>query len=79
MWIDMEEAIKIYARVCRRRYGPAAGTKVRERAHELAVIGDMDGEQVWNDVAGEIDKQQADTAAAMEQDRSSSVSARMAK
>jgi len=68
MWIDREEAIKIYARVCQRRYGPAAGAKVRERAHELAVIGDMDGEQIWHDVACEIDKQRTGIAADTEQD-----------
>jgi hypothetical protein len=55
MWIDIGEAIKIYARVCQKRYGAGASSKVREKAHELEVIGDSEGSRIWDAVAREID------------------------
>jgi hypothetical protein len=54
MWIDTEDAIKIYARFCRAHYGAGAIKKARERARYLERVGDVEGHQVWNGVADEI-------------------------
>jgi len=54
MWISSEDAIKIYARFCRAHYGAGAVKKVRDRARELKRRGDLEGHQVWNEVADEI-------------------------
>jgi len=56
MWIELPEAVKMYARYCERRYGVAACQKVRERADELRRKGDLRGQQIWNDVAREIER-----------------------
>jgi hypothetical protein len=55
VWIDIEDAIKIYARFCRARFGAAAGKLVRDKALQLAAAGDLEGQRVWNEVARELD------------------------
>ena len=54
MWIDTRDAIKIYARFCRAHYGESAVKKVRDRARYLKRVGDLEGHQVWNEVADEL-------------------------
>ena len=56
MWIELPEAVKIYARFCEARYGTAAGKIVREKAHALRRKGDLQGHQIWNEVALEIEQ-----------------------
>ena len=56
MWIALPEAVRMYARFCEARYGTAASKAVREKAKELKRKGDLQGYQIWNDVAGEIER-----------------------
>jgi len=46
----------MYANFCRAHYGFNAYQKVRERAKQLAHDGDLEGEEIWNQVAVEIEK-----------------------
>jgi hypothetical protein len=54
MHISLQEAIVVYARMCRARYGGRAAHIVTEQAHALRKRGDDDGAQVWQQVAVEI-------------------------
>lgn len=56
MWITHEQAIEMYARFCRARYGTDAAETVRGKANSLARKGDLKGEKAWNEVASEIEK-----------------------
>jgi len=56
MWITREDAVVMYANFCRAHYGFNAYQKVRERAKQLAHDGDLEGEEIWNQVAVEIEK-----------------------
>lgn len=57
MWVPTrEQAVEIYARFCLSHYGVNAGEKVISRAAELGRRGDTDGEQIWREVAREIEK-----------------------
>ena len=47
MWITTDQAIEMYARVCRARYGINAKKLIEERATELRKVGDTEGEHVW--------------------------------
>ncbi len=58
MWPTHRDSIEIYARFYRAHFGAAASAAVRARASELEKRGDFEGQRVWNEVAGEIDKQQ---------------------
>ena len=55
MIITLNEAIKMYARVCQVRYGENASAKVRAMARQLENNGDLEGHRVWNQVARELD------------------------
>jgi hypothetical protein len=55
-WINLDEAIEIYARFCRARFGDMAMGKVRTRAMELRRAGDLEGGRVWDEVAKELDR-----------------------
>jgi hypothetical protein len=55
-WIDLDEAVEMYARICRARYGDTAMRKVRTRAMELRRAGDLEGGRVWDEVAKELDR-----------------------
>jgi hypothetical protein len=55
MWIALPEAVTIYARFCQARYGTGAGKAVRDKARELKRKGDLQGHEIWNKVAQEID------------------------
>ena len=55
MNITLDEAIKMYARVCQARYGENASAKVKATARQLEKKGDLEGHRVWNQVARELD------------------------
>jgi len=55
MWIKLPEAVKMYARFCEARYGTSASKTVREKAQQLKLKGDLQGHQIWIDVAAEIE------------------------
>ena len=59
MYIGTKDAVTIYARACRARYGRLARRVVTEQARTLLVKGDQDGAEVWQQVADEIDKIEA--------------------
>ena len=54
MWIDLADAIKIYAKMCRARYGLAGRTIILARAEELRRRGDIEGANVFEQVAHEL-------------------------
>jgi hypothetical protein len=54
MWIDLADAIKIYARMCRARYGAEAPAIVLARAEALRHQGDFEGANVFERVAVEL-------------------------
>jgi hypothetical protein len=56
VWITRQEAISIYARYFRVRFGVTARNMAVERAHQLKRKGDIEGHQVWNEVAHEIER-----------------------
>ena len=55
MWITTEEAVVIYARFCRARFGARAKEMVLAKADRLGAAGDIEGKRVWSDVARELD------------------------
>lgn len=58
MWINIDEAIKIYARFWTARHGAAGVKALRHKAGELRNRGDLTGSDVWNEVADEVQKEQ---------------------
>lgn len=50
------EAVVMFARYCHARFGPRASREVRAKAKALKKRGDVEGHEVWNRVAEEIDK-----------------------
>ncbi len=56
MYIGMKDAVAIYARACRARYGALAKRVVAEQAGVLLRKGDRDGAEIWQLVADEIEK-----------------------
>jgi hypothetical protein len=56
MWPTHEDAVVMYARFCKARYGFNACEKVNRRAKQLARGGDLAGEKIWIEVAAEIEK-----------------------
>jgi hypothetical protein len=60
-WVTQQDAIEMYARFCRARYGATAEETVRARALDLEKKGDLEGHRVWNEVAVEIEKQRHDS------------------
>jgi hypothetical protein len=55
MWIALPDAVTMYARFCRARYGTAATKMVRKKAQALRLKGDLEGHRIWSDVAREIE------------------------
>ena len=55
MWITAEEAIEIYARYCKARFGRKAANFTRRRAMELRKLGDVEGERIWTAVTCHIE------------------------
>ena len=56
MWITEDEAVVMFARYCRARFGRSASRRVRARARALGKRGDAKGHYIWNRVAEEIEK-----------------------
>jgi hypothetical protein len=55
MHIDLDDAIKIYAKACRSWYGGRAQKVVLSRAQELHKLGDLEGSKVWRQLATELE------------------------
>ncbi|MGO8738099.1 hypothetical protein [Rhodoblastus sp.] len=51
MPISLDQAIEIHAKVLRYRHGAKAPRMAREKANQLATIGDREGHAVWLKVA----------------------------
>ncbi len=51
MNITLDEAVEIYAKVLRHRYGPKAENYARERAASFKQRDDREGDQIWSQVA----------------------------
>ena len=62
MFITHEQAIEMYARFCRARYGANASETVRATATRLAKTGDLEGEKVWNAVGVKLNQLNAATS-----------------
>jgi hypothetical protein len=59
MWmVTQHEAIKMYARMFKARHGRAASKLARKTAVSLQSQGDLEGHDVWNEVADTIDREQ---------------------
>jgi hypothetical protein len=56
MLITSDDAVVMFARYCRARFGRKASQKVRAKAQALHERGDIEGHEVWNRVADEIEK-----------------------
>jgi hypothetical protein len=56
MLITSDQAVSMFARYCRARFGKKAAHKVRSTAKALQKKGDTAGHDVWNRVADEIEK-----------------------
>ena len=54
MYIDLNEAIRIHARVGRARYGRGAKKRALKTAERLRQGGDHTGAMVWERLAAEI-------------------------
>jgi hypothetical protein len=57
MWITTDQAVEMYARFCRARYGADAKRLADARAAELGAAGDDEGERVWRAVKNRIETQ----------------------
>jgi len=57
MWITTEQAIDIYARYCKARFGARATRLARARVAELRKSGDVEGERIWNEVSRRVEEQ----------------------
>jgi hypothetical protein len=64
MHIDLNEAIRIHARVGRARYGRGAKKRALKTAQSLRRAGDQTGAAVWERLAAEIDRNDGKTAQA---------------
>ena len=56
MHIDLDEAIRIHARVSRARFGRGAKKRALRTAQSLRQAGDHGGAAVWERLAAEIDR-----------------------
>ena len=55
MWIDIDDAVRIYARMLRARLGSTRGAQAaRETADRLRAKGDWSGVKAWEAVAAEL-------------------------
>ena len=54
-WIDIDDAVRIYARMLSARLGPRRGVKAAlEKAAHLRAKGDWAGVNAWEAVAAEL-------------------------
>ena len=56
MWITQGEAVVMFARYCRARFGKSAARRVRAKAKALEKRGDIKGHEIWDRVAAELEK-----------------------
>jgi hypothetical protein len=56
MYIGTKDAVEIYAKACRARYGALARRLVTEQAQALLTMGDRSGAEIWRLVAVAIEK-----------------------
>jgi hypothetical protein len=56
MHIDLNEAIRIHARVGRARFGRGAKKRALKTAQNLRLAGDQAGAAVWERLAAEIER-----------------------
>jgi hypothetical protein len=56
MHIDLNEAIRIHAKVGRKRFGRSAKKRALKTAQTLRRTGDQAGAVVWERLAAEIDR-----------------------
>jgi hypothetical protein len=61
MWITTDQAIDIYARYCKARFGARAKKLARARVAELRQSGDVEGERIWNEVSRRVEDQSPPT------------------
>ena len=54
MQIDLSDAVKIYAKMCRARFGSRAAQIVKEQKARLQAKGDHFGAGVWDRLGSEI-------------------------
>lgn len=54
MQINLDDAIKMYAKACHARYGGRARKVALRRAQELRAKGDAEGVRVWERLADEL-------------------------
>ncbi|MBV8825400.1 MAG: hypothetical protein JO084_13475 [Bradyrhizobiaceae bacterium] len=59
MHIDLNDAIKIHARVSRTRFGRGAKKRALRTAQQLRRSGDQAGAAVWERMAAEIERAEA--------------------
>jgi hypothetical protein len=59
MWGTTDQAVDIYARFCRARYGAGASRIVAEKAAELRSQGDDEGARLWMKVRQKIETHSA--------------------
>jgi hypothetical protein len=52
--INLDDAIKMYAKACKARYGSGARKMALRRVQELRVTGDAEGVRVWEQLAAEL-------------------------
>jgi hypothetical protein len=52
--IDLEDAIKMYAKACHGWYGDGARKVALRRVQEMRVQGDLEGVKVWERLAAEL-------------------------
>jgi hypothetical protein len=62
MWITTDQAIDIYARYCKARFGARATKLARARMAELRQSGDLEGERIWEEVSRRVEAQPAPQA-----------------
>lgn len=65
MWITTDQAIDIYARYCKARFGARATKLARARMAELRDSGDVEGERIWEEVSRRVEQQPAPQAPAL--------------
>jgi hypothetical protein len=65
MWITTDQAIDIYARYCKARFGARAPNLARARMAELRQSGDLEGERIWEEVSRRVEQQPASQAPAL--------------
>jgi hypothetical protein len=56
MHIDLNEAIRMHARMARARYGRGAKKRALNTARNLRTAGDQAGAAVWERLAAEIER-----------------------